>query len=148
MTARRPRLPMFLGLAVLTAMANVLVLAAHALLHVGLGVRVGGDGALLAALVALGPLVGVALMTRGRPRHGAALLALFMLLGVGASLWTHYAADGDENVAYARTDLWGDLYVGSSFMQVAFGLQGFAAGMILLFKPEVPRPRQAEMPAP
>lgn len=145
MSSRRPRLPMFLGLAVLTAMTNFLLFALHAFLHAGLAVPIGAFDALVMGLLAMGPIAGVALMLRGRPRHGAAIYTLLMLISLGQGLWGHYAEDTPDNTYYAPLDTWGQLYVGTAFMQIAFAIQGLSGGVVLLIKPEQPRPRNAEI---
>jgi hypothetical protein len=139
---------MLLGLALLTVAANVVVLAFHALLHLGLALPMRAADALVLAALALGPVLAIALMLQGRPRHGAALLALLMILSLASGLLSHYAQGGPDEVAAAQRDLWGRVYATSATMQVAFALQGFALAAILLVKPEVPRPSNAEIPAP
>lgn len=138
---------MFLGLAVLTAMTNFLLFAFHAFLHVGLAVPIGALDAAALALLGAGPISGVALMLRGRPRHGAAIYALLMAISLAQGLWTHYIVDAPDHTYYAPVDTWGQLYVGTAFMQVAFAIQGLSAGVVLLIKPEQPRPRNGEIQA-
>jgi len=131
MATRRPRLPMMLGLAVLTTLAHVLAALAH---------MIGGHGAgdwPLLLLIALAPIGGVALAMRGRPRHGAIVLALTMLAAMFWTLYSHFwlANDATDTFAYAWIVQ----------MTLAFELQGAAIGLILVVRPEVPRPRDATM---
>lgn len=138
----RPRLPLFLGLAVLTALAHALFIAAHLLLHYGFAIPIPPLDALVWGLLALGPLLAVALPLRSeRPRAGAALLLVIMVAGAAWNLWTHYATLGLDAVALQDPDVWGRAYAITSLMLVAFELQGLAVGAMLLWKPEVPRPR-------
>jgi hypothetical protein len=144
MERRRPRLPLFLGLAVLTALAHVLFVAAHLALHVGLAIPIGPLDALVWGLVATGPMVAIALPLRaGRPRLGAALLAAMMVAALAWGLYAHYAMLGPDAVAMQDPDVWGRVYAITSQMLVAFELQGLAVGAMLLVKPEVPRPAHA-----
>lgn len=139
---------MILGLAALTSGAHLLVILAHALLHAGLAVALTFADAALLLLGGLGPLAGLALILRGRPRHGAAVLTLLMLTSLAGALLLHYALDGPGHVARRQDDAWGELYAASAFMQVAFALQGATLGALLVAKPQAPRPRNAEVQAP
>lgn len=132
---RPPRLPMMLGLTVLTVMAHFLVAAAHLVTHFTLG----REGILLGLLFAFAPFVGVWLIMNDRPRHGAILVTLTMTAAAAHTLYTHYflLTDPVDTTFYA--------WVGQ--MLLAFELQGFGAGATLIIKPEVPRPREAETPA-
>lgn len=144
---RRPRLPMFLGLAVLTSLAHVLFVAAHLFLHYGLAIPVSGTEMLIWGLLALGPMLAIALPLRqGRPRTGALLLLVIMVAGAAWNLWTHYAASGADLVIAQDPDAWGRVYAITSQMLVAFELQGLAVGAMLLFRPEVPRPHAMAAP--
>lgn len=123
----RPRLPMMLGLALLTTMAHFLVAVTHLTLHVVHRV----DDFALPVLLGGAPFVGVALMMRGRPRHGAALLALTMLAGAFHTLYSHYwLLDDAPDTRF---------YAGVVQMLLAMQLQGLCAGLILIVKPEEPR---------
>lgn len=130
MAARRPRLPMLLGLAVLTAMAHFLMAAAHIALHPL------GDWPLL-FLLAAGPIAAVALAMTARPRMSAALLTLGMALAAYFTLYQHFVAGGDSPGTF--------LSVWTTQLMLAFELQGTALGLLLLLKPQVPHPRE---PAP
>ena len=128
---REPRLPMMLGLTVLTVMAHLLVAATHVASHVAMG----RSGILLGILLAVAPFVGVWLILRGRPRHGAILVTLTMAAAAAHTLYAHYFLTSDpvDTTFYA--------WVGQ--MLLAFELQGFGAGATLILRPEVPRPREA-----
>lgn len=134
MPQRRPRLPMLLGLAVLTVAAHVLAAGAH---------LVGGHASWrdwpLLLLLGLAPIAGVALAVRGRPRHGAAVLAATMMAATWWTLYSHYWMENDIVDTFA--------YAWVIQMTLAFELQGAALGLVLLVKPEAPRPR-AEAMAP
>lgn len=119
---------MFLGLATLTVAAHLLAAGAH--LAGGHALPV--DWPLL-ALLGVAPLGGIVLATWHRPRHGALLLALTMSAAAWHTLYAHYWLASDA------ADPW--LYAWVVNMQLAFGLQGVALGLILLVKPEVPRPK-------
>ena len=131
MTARRPRLPMMLGLAFLTTLAHLLTAAMHLAGHMARGY---GDY-LLPLVFAAAPFAGVALMMQGRARRGAAVLMLSNRAAAWYTLYAHFWLQGD--VADTM------VYAGAVQMMLAFELQGFCAGIILLVKPEVPRPREA-----
>lgn len=147
--ARRPRLPLFLGLAVLTALAHLLFIGAHLFLHYGLAIPITPLDALVWGLLAMGPLLAIALPLRqGRPRAGAALLLVIMIAGAAWNLWVHYALAGPDAVLVQDPDVWGRTYAITSQMLLAFELQGLAVGAMLVWRPEVPRPRQAEMASP
>lgn len=146
--ARRPRLPLFLGLAVLTVMAHLLMTAGHLGLHVVLGIPMGAARWALAVGLALAPFFALALMMRGRPRHGAALLALLMAVAAAWLLYEHYVRPGPDALPAMRDQLGGSTYAGVLQMLLAFELQGFAAGVILILRPQAPRDaHQAEVPA-
>lgn len=119
---------MLLGLAALTVAAHVLTALAHA---------AGGhsdwrDWPLL-MLLALAPIGGVMLASWGRPRHGAVLLALTMGAAAWYTLYSHFWLASDV----ADPKLYGWLIL----MQLAFELQGGALGLMLIVKPQVPRPK-------
>ena len=121
---------MMLGLAFLTILAHALVASVHLAAHVQRGL----DGVALALLLALAPFVGLGLMLRGRPRHGAALLSVTMLAAAVHTLYAH---------AWLSDDLPASGFdAGVVQMLLAFELQGLCAGLILLVKPEAPRPRE------
>lgn len=124
---RRPRLPMLLGLAVLTAMAHFLAAAAHMAFHPI------GDWPLL-LLLAAGPIAAVALAMNGRARPAAGLLALAMALATYFTLYQHFVAAGDVLDTFFSAWL--------TQMLLAFELQGVALGILLLWKPQVPHPRE------
>lgn len=120
---------MLLGLATLTTMAHVLAAFAHVI-----GGHLPADWPLL-LLLALAPIGGIALAMRGRPRHGAAILALTMLLAGAWTLYAHFWLANDITDTF--------LYAWIVQMTLAFELQGTALGLLLIVKPEVPRPRDA-----
>lgn len=122
---------MMLGITVLTVAAHLLVAIVHLVAHVALG----RPGILLGALLALAPVVGVWLIMRGRPRHGAILVATTMLAAAAHTLYSHHFLLTDP-VDGSRSYAW----LGQ--MLLAFELQGFAAGAALVVRPEVPRPRE------
>lgn len=131
MPRRRPRLPMMLGLALLTAIAHLLLGGLHVILHV---LR-GADQLALPLLLALAPLAAVALMLKGRPRHGATLLTLTMLAGAFHTLYSHHWLQTDTpNTAF---------YAGTVLMLLALELQGLSAGVMLMARPEGPRGAEA-----
>lgn len=133
MAGRRPRLPMILGLAVLTVAAHLLMAAAHLVLHPV------EDWPFL-FLLAVAPMFGAMLMLRGRPRHGAIVVTLTMLVGAFWTLWSHFVAIGHEPATRFEAGL--------VQMLLAFQLQGLAAGVTLVVKPQVPLPRQPETTSP
>lgn len=131
MPRRRPRLPMMLGLALLTAAAHLLLGGLHVVLHILRSV----NGIALSTLLALAPLVGIALMLNGRPRHGAALLALTMTAGAFHTLYSHH---------WLQTDVPDTpFYAGTVLMLLALQLQGLSAGVLLTVRPEEPRARES-----
>lgn len=130
----RPRLPMMLGLAVLTTMAHFLATSTHFIIHATSDIR---DWWLL-LLLALAPFVGIALTMNGRPRHGAIVLVLSYLAAAWHTLYSHYWLLDDLPAT--------KFYAGLVQMMLAFELQGMCAGIILSVKPEVPRPRAAATP--
>lgn len=119
---------MFLGLATLTVAAHVLAAVAH---------LAGGHGDPtdwpILALFAAAPIGGVVLAMWGRPRHGAILLVLTMGAAAWQTLYAHYWLAND--IADPP------LYAWLVNMNLAFELQGAALGLILLVKPQVPRPK-------
>ena len=121
---------MLLGLATLTAMAHFLATATHMALHSI------GDWPLL-FLLASGPIAAVALAMNQRPRQAAALLTLAMTLAAYFTLYQHFVSAGDI------TDTFFSAWIVQ--MMLAFELQGAALGLLLLWKPQVPHPRE---PAP
>jgi hypothetical protein len=137
---RRSRLPMLLGLAVLTTMAHFLAAAVHMAFHPI------GDWPLLLMLAA-GPIAAVALsMTApaapaatsrfgmgGRPRQSAGLLTIAMALAAYFTLYQHFVVASDIL----------DTFLSAWIVQMmlAFELQGAALGLLLLWKPQVPHPK-------
>lgn len=129
MASRRPRLPMLLGLAVLTTLAHLLAAGAH---------MFGGHGAAdwpLLILLGLAPIGGIALAMTGRPRHGAIILALTMFAAGAWTLFSHFLVADDLTDTFA--------YTWVVQMTLAFELQGFALGAILVIRPQAPRARDA-----
>lgn len=137
MHTRRPPLPLFLGLAVLTAMAHVLMLAAYAVAHVSLGRPVEwGPAALLVAVGGAGPVLAAWWMLTSSPRAGAALFAATML-GTGSVLFgLHYVWDTPSHVAYLA-DHWLDTtYATTSYMLLVLEMLGVGIGGVLAWRPE------------
>jgi hypothetical protein len=125
---------MMLGLAVLTVGAHVLAAAAHLL-----GGHADWRDWPLLVLLALAPLVGIVLAIRGRPRHGAIVLALTMSAAAWWTLHSHYVSASDLADPFA--------YAWIIQMTLAFELQGAAMGLILVAKPQVPRSRDEQTAA-
>lgn len=118
---------MLLGLATLTTMAHALAAASHLAYH-------GAGDWPLYLLLAFAPIAGPLLAMRDRPRHGALLLAIVM---IAAAWWTLYAH-------YWLLDHVPDTFVAAWIVQMmlAFEIQGAALGLLLIVKPEVPRPAE------
>lgn len=137
MTPRRPPLPLFLGLAVLTAMAHLLMLAAYAVAHVGLGRPLPwGPTALVVLVAGIGPAVAAWWMLTESPRGGAALFAATMLGGGSVLFGLHYVWDTPSHTAYL-SDHWLDTaYATTSYMLVVLEMLGVGIGGVLTWRPE------------
>lgn len=145
MRARRPPLPPFLGLAVLTVAAHLLVAFVHGAAHVTLGIGLSlWQGAFVLAFVFVLPLVAARWLMHNRTRAGAALLGASMALAGGFTLLSHWRIDAADHVAHLPGGTWSALFEGTAFMLLTFEIMGFALGGALLAKPE----RRAELPAP
>lgn len=129
---RRPRLPMLLGLAALTTGAHFLAAMAHLF-----GGHYAPDWPFL-LMLAVAPFAGLMLAMRGRPRHGAIVLTITMMAATFWTMYSHFwlASDATDTFAYAWVVQ----------MLLAFELQGTALGLLLIVKPEVPRPRDSGEP--
>lgn len=142
---------MFLGLAVLTAMAHVFAVAAYAVLAISLGRVVDAWPALLLALLgAAAPVLAAWWMLDSAPRAGAALFAASMF-GFGAVLFgLHYVWDTPSHVAYLE-DFWLDrAYGGAAYTLLLLEILGFGIGAVLAWRPErrVSAARETSSPAP
>jgi hypothetical protein len=134
---RRPPLPMFLGLAVLTIAAHLLVALAHAAAHLALGIVLSPwNVAYVAAFVFAAPVAAGALLMRNATASGALLLSSSMALAGGFGLLHHYRWAGPDNALTVALGGWGDVFAYSAYMMLTFEILGFAVGGMLVAKPE------------
>lgn len=134
---RRPPLPMFLGLAVLTVMAHFLMAAVHAVALATLGIAIDQWGVFFLVLIAgVAPVIAAYWMLTDAPRGGAALMSASMI-ATGALLYLlHYVWDTPANVLYLQGSWMDVLADGTAYMLLVLEILGFGVGGVLTWRPE------------
>jgi len=153
---RRPALPMFLGMALLTAVAFAFMTATHIIVHALLAVRMSTPQWMALMFVNVALMGSVAVMMHGKARQGAALLLLTGIIGLGLELENHYFIDTPDNTNLVGVGGVATMFYMSSFLMLTFAIVAMSTGAMLVWRPEyrvgmepaAAKPAEAPSPGP
>lgn len=123
------------------------VVAVHALVSIGHGLAhlavpvdlTTAQEAFVVLVIALAPVVALALLWRGRDRAGAGLLSVSMAAALVFGVYFHYLVPNPDNVASA-TGAWSLHFEGTAALVVIAELAGTVAGAWLWWRTRSTRP--------